>query len=100
MVCLWIILQLKMSNFLTIQKCGRASSIVGFASILKPNVFEGTHYRQWCQRCILWLTATYYYFVTKHRAHGPHSAKEERGFQDVNTIFKRGKNLCARIFHS
>ena len=40
----WIKLLLKLSKFLTIQKCDRQFSVVGFAGMLKPDVFEGTHY--------------------------------------------------------
>jgi hypothetical protein len=49
----WIKLLLKLLKFLTIQKRDRHFSVVGFASMLKPNDFEGTHYKRWCQMCIL-----------------------------------------------
>jgi hypothetical protein len=42
----WIKLLLKMHNFLTIQKRDRQFSVIGFAGMLKPNVFEGTHYKR------------------------------------------------------
>jgi hypothetical protein len=70
---LWIKLLLKLPKILTIQKCDRQFSVVGFASMLKPNVIEGTHYKRWRQRCILWLTSMHCYFVAKPRAVGPHT---------------------------
>jgi hypothetical protein len=49
----WIKLLLKMFNSLTIQKHDRQFLVVGFAGLLKPNVFESTHYKRWRQRCII-----------------------------------------------
>ena len=63
-------------------------SVVGFVGMLKPNVFEGTHYKRWRQRCILWLTAMHCYFVAEPRLVGPHTPEEERAFQDTDTTFK------------
>jgi hypothetical protein len=62
-------------------------SVVGFAGMLKPNVFEGTHYKR-RQRCILWLTAMQCYFVAEPRAVGPQTPEEERVFQHVDNTFK------------
>jgi hypothetical protein len=45
-VFFWIKLLLKLPNILTIQKRDRQFSVVVFASMLKPNVFEGTHYKR------------------------------------------------------
>ena len=61
-VFICIKLLLKLSNILTIQKRNRQFSVVGFASMLKPNVFERTNYKRWRQGCILWLTAMRCYF--------------------------------------
>ena len=72
-VFFWIKLLLKLPNILTIQKRDRQFSVVSFVSMLKPNVFEGTHYKMWQQRCILWLTAMHCYFVAEPRAVGPHT---------------------------
>ena len=76
-----------MPNFLTIQKPDRHFSVIGFVSMLKPNVFEGTHYKR-CQRCILWLTAMHCYFVAEPRSLGPHTPEEEHAFQHAYTTFK------------
>ena len=84
----WIKLLLKLPKFLTIQKRDRQFSVVGFASMLKPNVFEGTHYKRWRLRCILWLTYMYCYFVAEPRAVGPHPPDEERAFKHADTTFK------------
>ena len=56
--------------------------------MLKLNVFEGTHYKRWRQRCIVWLTAMHCYFVAKPRAVGPHTPDEERAFKHADTTFK------------
>ena len=77
-----------MPSILTIQKHDRQFSVVGFASMLKPNVFEGTHYKRWGQRCILWLTSMHCYFVAEPRAVGPHTPDEERAFKYADTTFK------------
>ena len=39
----WVKLVLKLSKFLTIQKPAGRFSVVGFAGMLKPNIFEGTY---------------------------------------------------------
>jgi hypothetical protein len=75
----WIKLLLNMP-ILTIQKCDRQFYLVGFAGMLKPNMFEGTQYKRWWQRCILWLTAMHYYFVAEPRAVGPQTPEEKRAF--------------------
>jgi hypothetical protein len=62
--------------------------VVGFAGMLKLNVFEGTHYKRWRQRCILWLTAMHCYFVAEPRAVGPHTPDEEHVFKHANSTFK------------
>ena len=54
----------------------------------KTKCFWGTHYKRWHQRCILWLTAMHRYFVAEPRSVGSHTPKEERAFQDANTMFK------------
>jgi len=84
----WIKLLLKMSNYLTIQKRDRQFLAVGFADMLKPDVFEGTHYKRWWQKCILWLTAMHCYFVVEPRSAGLHILEEERAFKHANTTFK------------
>jgi hypothetical protein len=80
-------LLLKLSNILTIKKHDRQFSVVGFASMLEPNVFKGTHYKRWRQRCILLLTSMHCYFIAEPRAVGPHTPDEERVFKHADTTF-------------
>jgi hypothetical protein len=53
----WIKLKLKMHISLTIQKPDiRHFSVSGFAAALKPNEpFDGTFYKRWHSKMILWL---------------------------------------------
>jgi hypothetical protein len=56
--------------------------------MLKPNVFEGTQYKRWRQRCIIWLTATHCYFVAEPGSGGPHTPEKERAFQHADTTLR------------
>jgi hypothetical protein len=49
----------KMPKNLTIQKldCCDRLLVTSFAAALKPNTFDGSNYKRWCDRMILWLTA-------------------------------------------
>ena len=67
----WIKLLLKLPKFLTIQKRDRHFSVTGFAQMLKPNTFEGAHYKRWRQRCILWFTSMHCFFVGQNRQRHP-----------------------------
>ena len=61
---LWNKLNMNLPKFLTIQKCDfRQFSSVGFAGMLKSPPFEGTHYKRWRQKTILWLTSMRYFYV-------------------------------------
>ena len=61
---LWNKLNMNLPNFLTIQKRDfRQFSSVGFASMLKPPPFEGTHYKRWHQKTIMWLTSMRCFYV-------------------------------------
>jgi hypothetical protein len=55
----WIKLNLKMPIYPTIQKPDvRHFSISGFAATLKPSEpFDGTFYKRWRSKMIMWLTA-------------------------------------------
>jgi hypothetical protein len=57
----------KMPKLLTIQKldCCDRLSVTSFAAALKPNAFDGSNYKRWCYRMILWLTAMNIIHVTK-----------------------------------
>jgi hypothetical protein len=68
----WIKLNLKLPIFITIQKrYVRQFSSVDFAGLLKPTPFEGTHYKRWHQKSILWLTSMNCFHVVHERAVGP-----------------------------
>jgi hypothetical protein len=45
--------------------------------MLKPNVFDGTNYKRWRQRCTLWMTSLHYFYVVEPRAVGLHTPEEE-----------------------
>ena len=48
-----------MPRFLTIQKPDYVNrlSAANFAATIKPPPFDGSNYKCWCERLILWLTA-------------------------------------------
>jgi hypothetical protein len=66
-----LILGIKMYHkspiFLTIQKPYIVDrlSVANFAAIIKPNVFDGSNYKCWRERLILWMTAMDLMHVTK-----------------------------------
>jgi hypothetical protein len=88
MLIFWIKLLLNLSNILTIQKRETQFSLVGFASTLKPNIFQGTHYKRWRAKCLLLLTTMHCYFVAEPRSTGPHTQEEERAWKHADTMFK------------
>jgi hypothetical protein len=65
----WIKLKLIMPSFLTIQKPDiRHFSVSGFADALKPSEpFDGTFYKRWRNKMILWLTAMNYYHAAQEK---------------------------------
>ena len=55
---------MKKPKFLTIQKYDiRQFSVNGFAAALKPNDFDGTNYKIWRAKMVLWLTVMNCYHV-------------------------------------
>jgi len=82
MLIFWIKLLLNLPNILTIQKRDRQFSSVGFASMLNPNIFEGTHYKRWQ------VTAIHRYFFVEPRSAGPHTQEEERAWEHTDNMFK------------
>jgi hypothetical protein len=87
-VIFWIKLKLKMPISLTIQKPDiRHFSVSGFAAALKPSEpFDGTFYKRWRSKMILWLTAMNCY----HAAQGKPEqfTPEERMFDVVDNLFR------------
>ena len=55
-----------MPKFLTIQKPDiKQFSVSGFAVALKPNDFDGTNYKTWRAKMVLWLTPMNCYHVAQ-----------------------------------
>ena len=78
---LWIKSNMNLPKFLTIQKCDfRQFSSVGFAGMLKPPPFEGTHYKRWRQKTILWLTSMRYFYVVTEMPTTVRTVDEQRQF--------------------
>ena len=74
-------LNMNLPNFLTIQKRDfRQFSSVGFASMLKPPPFEGTHYKRWRQKTILWLTSMRCFYVVTEMPTTIRTVDEQRQF--------------------
>jgi hypothetical protein len=84
----WIKLLVNLPKFPTIQKLDRPFTSTGFASMLKPNVFYGSNYKRWCQRCILWMTSMHCFFVVEPRVVGPHTPEEDNAFLDADVRFR------------
>jgi hypothetical protein len=59
----------KMPKLLTIQKldCCDRLLVTSFAAALKPNAFDGSNYKWWRYRMILWLIAMNIIHVTKEK---------------------------------
>jgi hypothetical protein len=78
---------MKMTKFLTIQKPDiRQFFISGFAAALKSSDFDGTNYKRWRAKMVLWLTAMNYY----HAAQGKpeqFTPEEEQKFMVANNLF-------------
>ena len=57
----------KMPSYLTIQKPNSVNrlSVANFAATIKPPPFDGSNYKRWRERLILWLTAMRLMHVTK-----------------------------------
>ena len=49
----------KLPSSLTIQKSNFVNrlSVASFAATIKPPPFDGSNYKRWCERLILWLIA-------------------------------------------
>ena len=78
----------KMPLIPTIQKLDRAFSVVGFATQLKPNVFDGTNYKRWVGKMQLWLMAMNVWYITEGVPTGPRTLDEERAYQAADNLFR------------
>ena len=46
---------LNFSKYVTVQKLDRHFWVSCFAAALKTDVFDGTNYKRWHAKCILWV---------------------------------------------
>ena len=76
-----------MLKFLTIPKTDiRQFSVSGFAATLKPNDFDGTNYKIWRAKMVLWLTAINCYHVAQGK-HEQFTSEEEQKFLADGNLF-------------
>ena len=80
-----------LSNYSTIQKpyCRQfpSFSMAAFADALKPEKFNGMHFKRWQVKATLWLTAMNVFHVSKGRPEGPLTPEQEKEYDHANTIF-------------
>jgi hypothetical protein len=81
----------KMSNTSTIQKpyCRQFPSLTmsAFADALKPEKFNGMHFKRWQVKTTLWLTAMNVFHVSKGKPEGGLTPEQEKEYDHANTIF-------------
>ena len=78
-----------MTIFPTIQKPDRSFSVVGFAAALKPLAFDGSNYKRWKARALLWLIAMQCFYVSRgKRSEPPLSPEEEVKFEASDCLFR------------
>ena len=103
---LWIKICQKILLIPTIQKPDRRNfSATGFASALKPNIFDGANYKRWRAKMILWLTAMNVYHVALGKPVGPLTSNEDSAFETADNLFwgtvisVLGENLVDAYMH-
>ncbi|XP_066168792.1 uncharacterized protein [Oryza sativa Japonica Group] len=85
----WIKICRIMTKFSTIQKLDRSFSILGLAASLKPHPFDGSNYKRWKARALLWLTAMQCFFVSRGKtSEPPLSPEEEAKFEAADCLFR------------
>jgi hypothetical protein len=79
----------KMPKSLTIQKldCCDRLSVTSFAAALKPNAFDGSNYKRWRDRMILWLIAMNIIHVVNGKPE-QFTPEEEQVFMAVDNLFR------------
>nr|ABA94371.1 retrotransposon protein, putative, Ty1-copia subclass [Oryza sativa Japonica Group] len=61
----------------------------GFAAALKPHAFDGSNYKRWKARALLWLTAMQCFYVSRgKRSEPPLSPEEEAKFKASDCLFR------------
>nr|AAS07263.1 putative gag/pol polyprotein [Oryza sativa Japonica Group]ABF98438.1 retrotransposon protein, putative, Ty1-copia subclass [Oryza sativa Japonica Group] len=85
----WIKICRFMTIFPTIQKPDRSFSVVGSAAALKSYAFDGSNYKKWKARALLWLTAMQCFYVSRgKRSEPPLSPEEEAKFETLDCLFR------------
>jgi hypothetical protein len=83
----------KLSNYSTIQKpyCRQfpSFSMAAFADALKPEKFNGMHFKRCQVKATLWLTAMNVFHVNKGKPEGALTPEQEKEYDHTNTIFTR-----------
>jgi hypothetical protein len=81
----------KLSNYSTIQKpyCRQfpSFSMATFAEALKPEKFNGMHFKMWQVKATLWQTAMNVFYVSKGKPKGALNPEQEKEYDHANTIF-------------
>jgi len=80
---------MNMPKFLTIQKPDRYFSISGFSVALKPEPFDGSFYKRWRSRMILWLIAMNCSQVAQGKPK-LYTPEEESRFEAADNLFRGG----------
>ena len=61
--------------------------MAAFADALKPEKFNGMHFKRWQVKATLWLTAMNVFHVSKGRPEGPLTPEQEKEYDHANTMF-------------
>jgi hypothetical protein len=81
----------KLSNYSTILKpyCRQfpSFSMIAFANALKPEKFNGMHFKRWQVKATLWLTAINVFHVSKDKPESALTPEQEKEYDHANTIF-------------
>ena len=79
----------KLPIFLTIQKPNLVNrlSVSSFAVTIKPPPFDGSNYKCWQERLILWLTVLRVMHVKKGKPK-QFTPEEESAFDEADTLFR------------
>ena len=79
----------KLLIYSTIQKpYFRQFTPSGFVASVKPNVFEGTHYKRWRVRAVLWFENMNCYDATLGKPAGDLTPAQEQVFQKTDKLFR------------
>ncbi|XP_066167044.1 uncharacterized protein [Oryza sativa Japonica Group] len=85
----WIKICRIITKFPTIQKLDRSFLVVSFAASLKPHAFDGSNYKKWKARALLWLTVMQCFFVSRGKpSEPPLFPEEEAKFEATDCLFR------------